>query len=180
MTFAYASSFVESTLKSSNANIASTALIRNDHDDELILWFKKIENKNEMNKAQEKFKQWWYFTSYETKNVNLTIKNKRRRMKWKEINRTNDDWHHFIECVRATDESSRFLCRRCEDDLIHFTSLRQKISAIKNHRKKKDCFTRETNKYSHTNVIKFVNKISRIFFSWVFLTNMCFLFHEFF
>jgi hypothetical protein len=81
MTSAYASSFVENTSSSSNANIASAALIWNDHDDELILWSKKIENKNEMNRTQKKFKQWWYFTSYETKNVNLTIENKRRRMK---------------------------------------------------------------------------------------------------
>ncbi len=180
MTFAYASSFVESTSSNSSANIASAALIRNNYDDEFILWSKKIENKNETNKVQKEFKQWWYLTSYETKNVNLTIKNKRRRMKWKEINRINDNWYHFIECVRTINESSRLLCRRCEDDLIHFTSLRQEISAIKNHRKKKDCFTRETNKYSHTNVIKFVNKINRIFFSRVFLTNMCFLSHEFF
>jgi hypothetical protein len=180
MTSAYASSFVESTSSSSSADIASAALIRNDHDDELILWSKKIENKNETNRAQEEFKQWWYLTSYETKNVNLTIENKRRRMRWREINRTSDDWHHFIECARATDESSRLLCRRCENDLVHSTSLRQRISAIKNHRKKKDCFTRETNKYSHTSVIKFVNKISRIFFSRIFLTNMCFLSHEFF
>ncbi len=81
MTFAYAFSFVESTSNNSNTNIASAALIQNDHDDELILWSKKIENKNEMNKVQEEFKQWWYFTSYEMKNVNLTIENKRRRMR---------------------------------------------------------------------------------------------------
>jgi hypothetical protein len=37
MTFEYASFFVESIASSSNANIASAALIRNDADNELIL-----------------------------------------------------------------------------------------------------------------------------------------------
>jgi hypothetical protein len=180
MTFEYAFFFVENTASNSNANIASAALIRNDADNELILWSKKMKNKNEMNRAQEEFKQWWYFTSYEIKNVNLTIENKLLHMKWKEINRTSENWQHFIECARATDETSRLLCRRCEDDLIHFTSTREKINAIKNHRKKKNCLTRETNKYSHTNVINFMNKINIIFFLTTFFNERVFLFSRFF
>jgi hypothetical protein len=81
MTSDYASSFVESSSSSSSAEIASVALIRNDQDNELILWSKKMKNKNEMNKIQKKFKQWWYFTSYEIKNVNLTIENKLHHMR---------------------------------------------------------------------------------------------------
>jgi hypothetical protein len=165
MTSDYASSFVESSSSSSSAEIASVALIRNDQDNELILWSKKMKNKNEMNKAQKEFKQWWYFTSYEIKNVNLTTENKLHHMRWEEINRSSENWQYFIECARAKNETSRLLCRRCEDDLIHSTSTREEISAIKNHRKKKDCFTRETNKYPHTSVIKLTNKISRTFFS---------------
>jgi hypothetical protein len=180
MTFEYAFFFVENAANSSNANIASTALIRNDEDNELILWSKKMKNKNEMNKVQKEFKQWWYFTSYEIKNVNLTIENKLLHMRWEEINRTSENWQHFIECAQATNEISRLLCRRCENDLIHFTSTRENINAIKNHRKKKNCFIRETNKYSHTNVINFMNKINIIFFSRFFLTNVCFFFHDFF
>jgi hypothetical protein len=192
MTFEYAFFFVENTSSSSNANIASAALIRNDEDNELILWSKKMKNKNEINRAQKEFKQWWYLTSYEIKNVNLTIENKLLHMRWKEINRTSENWQHFIECVRTTNETSRLLCRQCEKNLIHSTSTREKISAIKNHRKKKNCLTRETNKYSHTSVIIFMNKISRIFFfttfsnervfffSRLFLTNVCFFSHDFF
>jgi hypothetical protein len=59
ITFVYASSFVENTSSDSSANIASTALIRNDQDDELILWSKKNENKIELKKIQKEFKQWW-------------------------------------------------------------------------------------------------------------------------
>ncbi len=53
MTSAYASFFVENTSNNLNANIASAALIWNDHDDELILWSKKIENKNERTKLKK-------------------------------------------------------------------------------------------------------------------------------
>jgi hypothetical protein len=147
MIFEYVFLFVERTSSNSSANIASATLIRDDEDNELILWSKKKwKIKNKINETREEFKQWWYFTLYEIKNVNLTIENKLLHIKWEEINRTNDNWQHFIECVRAINETSRLLCRRCEDDLIYFTSTRKEISAIKNHHKKKDCLTRETNK----------------------------------
>ncbi len=56
MTSAYTFSFIENILSSSNANIALVALIRDDQNDELILWSKKNENKIELNKAQKEFK----------------------------------------------------------------------------------------------------------------------------
>ncbi len=93
----YESSFIENAFSKSNASVA---LIRNELRDELILWSKNDEmNKIQMKKAQKNFKQWWYFTSYETKNVNLKNENKLRVMKWKNVNRINDDWHNFIKCA---------------------------------------------------------------------------------
>jgi hypothetical protein len=58
MTFEYVSFFVENISSNSNTNIALTALIQNDEDNEFILWSRKIKNKNKMNKVQKKFKQW--------------------------------------------------------------------------------------------------------------------------
>jgi hypothetical protein len=123
----YESSFIENASSKSNASVA---LIRDELKDELILWSKNDEmNKIQMKKAQKNFKQWWYLTSFETKNVNLKNENKLRVMKWKDVNQTNNDWHNFIECARATNDVSRLLCRRCDEDITHLSSMRTRTSA---------------------------------------------------
>ncbi len=161
MSFDYTSSFVESI--SSSEDNASFFLIRDEKNDELILWSKSdVMNKTQMKKTQKKFKKWWYLTSYKTKDVHLTEKDKLRSMRWEEVNQTSDDWHYFIEYARARNDASRLLCRRCDDDITHSSSTWLKISAIKNHRKKKNCTIRETNKYSSTNSMRLMIKINII------------------
>ncbi len=161
MSFDYTFFFVEST--SFNENNASFFLIQDEENDELILWSKNnVMIKTQMKKTQKKLKKWWYLTSYKTKNVHLTEKDKLRSMKWKEVNQTSDDWHYFIEYTQAKDDASRLLCRRCDDDITHSSSTRSRINAIKNHRKKKNCTTRETNKYSSTSSMRSMIKISII------------------
>jgi hypothetical protein len=102
-----------------------------------------------------------------TKDVNLNNENKLRFMRWENVHQTNDDWHYFIECARAINDASRLLCRWCDDDITHSSSSRSRISAIKNHRKKKDCVTRDKDKYS-INFMKSMIKISRFFFLMIF------------
>jgi hypothetical protein len=161
MSFECESSFIES-IASIKSN-ASDVLIRDELKDELILWSKNDEmNKTQVKKTQKKFKKWWYLTSYEKKNVNLKNENKIRVMRWERINRTSDDWHNFIECARTTNEAWRLLCRRCDEDITHSSSMRARISAIKNHRKKIKCTSDETNKYS-TSFMNSMIKISKMF-----------------
>ncbi len=96
----------------------------------------------------------------------------------KKINQTNDESHYFIECAQTINNVSRLLSHWCDDDITYSLSTRSRIIAIKNHRKK-NCITRETNKYSFTYSMKTMIKISKMFlFFTIFFNEHILIIHQ--
>jgi hypothetical protein len=148
--------------------LSSTFLSRDDHHNKLILF-------SESNASlQEIFREWWNSISYELKNLAMTEirKKERRKMFWNNSSRMNESWNNYIEAALLTDDTSRLLCRRCDLDMTHSTSINSKSNSLRNHWINKTCNKFVIQKYSNVNIEIALQKIFHKSFFTDFLTDV--------
>ncbi len=140
--------------------LSSTLLSRNDQHNKLVLF-------SESNASlQEIFREWWNSISYELKNLAMTEtrKEERRKMFWNNFSRTNESWNNYIEAALLIDDTSRLLCRRCDFDMTHSTSINSKSNSLRNHWTNKTCSKLVTQKYSNVNIEVALQRVFHEFF----------------
>jgi hypothetical protein len=115
--------------------LSSTFLSRDDQHNKLVLFFESNAS------LQEIFREWWNSISYEWQNLTMTKtrKEKRRKMFWNNFFRTNEFWNNYIEAALLIDDTSWLLCRWCDLDMTHFTSINLKNNFLQNHWINKTC-----------------------------------------
>jgi hypothetical protein len=117
------------------SSLSSTFLSRDDQHNKLVLF-------SESNASlQEIFREWWNSISYELKNLVMTEirEEERRKMFWNNSSRTNESWNNYIEAALLIDDTSRLLCRRCDLDMTHSTSINSRSNSLRNHWINKTC-----------------------------------------
>jgi hypothetical protein len=153
--FASSSNELNNILIDNVSSLSSTLLSRDDQHNKLVLF-------SESNASlQEIFREWWNSISYALKNLTMTEtrKEKRRKMFWNSSSRTNESWNNYIEAALLTDDTSRLLCRRCDLDMIHSTSINSKNNSLRNRWTNKTCSKLVTQKYSNVSIEIALQKI---------------------
>ncbi len=145
----------------------STFFSRYDQHNKLILFSESNAN------LQKIFREWWNSISYELKNLAMTRtrKEERRKLFWINFSRTNESWNNYIEAALLIDDTFRLLCRRCDFNMIHSTSINSKSNFLRNHWINKTCNKLVIQKYSNVNIEIALQKIFHEFFFTDFFNN---------
>jgi hypothetical protein len=157
----YQSSFISHNftlfITYAQASMSLSALKRNENKDHLILWSENNAT-NDATQTQKDFKKWWRFTKYEMNDLNATKKDK-RCMCWKSASRSNEVWKCYVETTICINEDSRLLCRRCDFNIVHSTSMNFENNSLKNHLFNKQCSKTTRMIYSNMNIQAALQKI---------------------
>jgi hypothetical protein len=153
--FAFSLNELNNLLIDNVSFLSSTFLSRDDQHNKFMLCFESNAS------LQEIFREWWNSISYELKNLIMTKtrEKERRKMFWDSFSQTNETWNNYIEAALLIDNTTRLLCRRCDLDMTHFTSINSKSNFLRNHWINKTCSKLVIQKYSNVNIEIALQKI---------------------